>query len=164
MQDRTATGMNYYWRSFDTIVLLHSCNCNGKIKMTGWIFPALNHPVLGLKWRISAVLVGSAFLSERFPSNQPLPLARESPHAQASLSSTKQMMAASSKLGNYKCYLRGVVNFEMLASEMWKNESESWDTSHFEGYSVRIEMGYIGKLFSVCVKVLKWWLNGYSLL
>lgn len=86
--------------------------------MTGCIFPALNRPVL--------VLVGSVFLSQRFPSNQPLPLAcTESPHAQAALSSTQQMMAAASKLGNYKCYLRGAVNFEMLASEMWKNESES---------------------------------------
>lgn len=57
--------------------------------------------------------------SEHFPSNQLLLLAcTESPHAQASLSSTKQMMAAASKLGSYKCYLIGVVNFEMLASEM----------------------------------------------
>lgn len=63
------------------------------------------------------------FLSEHFPSNQPLPLAcLESPNAQALLSSTKQMMAAASKLGTYKCYLLGVVNCKILTSEMFKND------------------------------------------
>lgn len=39
------------------------------------------------------------------------------------MSSTKQMMAAASKLGNCKRYLTGAVNFQMLTLEMWKNES-----------------------------------------
>lgn len=90
-------------------------------------------------------------LSEHFPSNQPLPLAcLESPNAQALLSSTKQMMAAASKLGTSKRYLLGVVNCKILASEMFKNDCES----PFQGWSDRTEMGYIGKLSSVCVKVL----------
>lgn len=35
------------------------------------------------------------------------------------------MRADASKLGKYKRYLTGVLNFKMLASEMWTNETES---------------------------------------
>ncbi len=97
------------------------------------------------------VLSHSNYVSGCFPANQQYPTSLRavrspSAHAHCHLDyiSTKQMMTTASELGNYQALSQRPLNFETLALEMWKYESQEEESRAFQslwGSKVGLQWG-----------------------